>query len=93
MGSNDFPKLPHWLRCQAAPRKTDCIHLVDTPGKVWAAALVFARSPRPLRRYGGVLEEAHQRFLQRWDLKSSGPCLHDFLEDKGELAEQYHAAL
>jgi hypothetical protein len=92
-------KIPRALRYQRDLARPGTFRIVCGDGIVWAdgvrkeaAARVFAASPGLLLGYDWMLEQAFEYFRVRWKIGGNGPDFQDFLEDEGQLEDEYPGA-
>ena len=96
MSTNQVPHLPLELRHEPDPDRVGGFRVVDYRGGVWAqgipteaAALLFATSPNLLLTYDVMVEDLFRYFDMCWDIGFNGPDFEEFVEDEGELEEEY----
>lgn len=99
MSANPLPKLPLELRHEPDPDRAGSFRVVDQRGNVWAqgiptesAALLFAASPGILVTYDVMVDDLFRYFDMCWDIGFNGPDFEDFVEDQGELEDEYPGA-
>lgn len=99
MTASSHTKMPRTLNYRADPLRPGSFQVVDGKGAVWAesipneaSARVLAASPGLLLGYDELLEGVHAYFHMRWDVGHNGLDLEDFVEDEGELEDQYPGA-
>lgn len=92
-------KMPRALRHQPDAHRPGLFQIVDADGGIWAegvrnaaAARVFAASPGLLLGYDWMLEEVLEHFRVRWNIRLNGPDFQDFIEDEGDLEDEYPGA-